>query len=129
MLTSRYFDPLSVFRVPGYNLGMGRTRRNINPFYALVVLTGVVFAITTLAYVVALVVSESPNGDGTGAVMDSPVLQFFQQRGESLMLWEAGVLTVAAILAMGLDRWRSGGSPVSQPADEPGNPRDTTRRE
>jgi ABC-type branched-subunit amino acid transport system permease subunit len=111
-----------VLRVLGYNLGMNRPRSKTNPFYALVVLTGVVFAITTLVYVVALVVSESPRFDGAGTVSDSPVLRFFDQRGETLMLWEAGVLAVAAILAMGLDRWRSGKRLVGQPEGEQNNP-------
>lgn len=108
---------------------MVRPRPNINPFYALVVLTGVVFAITTLAYVVALVVSESPHADGTDAVMDSPVLRFFDQRGETLMLWEAGTLAVAAILAMGLDRWRTRISPSAPPEQNQGISRDSTPRE
>jgi hypothetical protein len=89
----------------------------------------VVFVITTLAYVVALVVAESPNGDRTGAGIDSPVLRFFEHRGEALMLWEAGAMAVAAILAMGLDRWRSGKSPVDHPAADPRKPRDPTLRE
>ncbi len=105
---------------------MSRPHSRVNPFYALVVLTGVVFAITTLAYVVVLVVSESPPGDGTGAVMDSPVLRFIEQRGETLMLWEAGVLTVAAVLAMGLDRWRSRRSSGGQSEREQKTPRDLT---
>jgi ABC-type branched-subunit amino acid transport system permease subunit len=108
---------------------VSRPRPNINPFYALVVLTSVVFAITTLAYVVALVVSESPQVDGTDALRDKPVLRFIEQRGETLMLWEAGVLAVTAILAMGLDRWRSGMSSCDQPVADQKNPRDTTPRD
>ena len=108
---------------------MNRTNSSVNPFYALVVLTGVAFAVTALAYVVALVVSESPRGDVANAGMDSPVLRFFEQRGESLMLWEAGALTVAAVLAMGLDRWRLRTAPRGRPDLQQETARDPTPRE
>jgi len=103
-------------------------RSNINPFYALVVVTGAAFAVTTLAYVVALVVAESPRNGGSNAVTESSVLRFFEQRGETIMLWEAGVLAVAAVLAMGLDRWRTMSSCDPHAAGQD-LPRDTAPRE
>jgi hypothetical protein len=84
--------------------------RTFNPFYALVILTAVAFVVTTLAYVVTLVVLQAPARGQATATTPSPLMQFLSQHGESLMLWEAGVLAVTALLAMGLDRWRSGHS-------------------
>jgi hypothetical protein len=79
-----------------------------NPFYCLVLLTGVLFVLTALAYVVSMIVSPgaiSPVAPGTPAA--SPLAQWLNQHGGRTLLWEAGALAVAAVLAMGLDRWRS----------------------
>lgn len=86
---------------------MSQSKRETNPFYGLVVLSGVAFAVTTLAYVAAIVREEHSFAGEPTPVHPSPVFDFFAERGESLMLWEAGSLTVTGLLAMGLDRWRS----------------------
>jgi hypothetical protein len=105
---------------------VNRAHSSFNPFYALVVFTGLAFLITALAYVAALVVSESPVDPAAGPARASPVLLFVEQRGESLMLWEAGALAVAAVLAMGLDRWRTAKSRARPAIDESQSPRDPT---
>jgi hypothetical protein len=102
---------------------VSRVHASINPFYALVVIVGVVFVITALAYVAALVVSESSSG-GSGVALNSPVLRFVEQRGESLMLWETGALAAAAVLAMGLDRWRARKLSIADSDGEPNRAND-----
>jgi len=82
-------------------------KQDFNPFYALVVIVGIAFVMTALAYVVSLVRLQQPAGRAAAPLPTSPVMTFIERRGESLMLWEAAGLTVSAILAMGLDRWRS----------------------
>lgn len=74
----------------------------LNPFYPLVVLTGVAFVVTALAYVVAWVVTMQPDA----AVEPGPVVRFMNERGERLLIWEVGALAILAVLAMGLDQWR-----------------------
>jgi hypothetical protein len=69
----------------------------------MVVLAGIVFCVTALAYVAALVRSQSP----TAVERLSPMMQRLAERGDRLLLWEAGGLAAASILAMGLDRWRT----------------------
>ncbi|GEM_PF-5862087 len=68
----------------------------------MVVLAGIVFCVTALAYVAALVRSQSPT-----AARPSPMMQRLAEHGDRLLLWEAGGLAAASILAMGLDRWRT----------------------
>ena len=95
-------------REPRYNSVVSR-KQDLNPFYSLVVLVGIAFVVTALAYVVSLVRLQPPAGTiaSAGPLPSSPVMRFIERRGESLMLWEAAALTTAALLAMGLDRWRS----------------------
>ena len=78
-----------------------------NPFYVLVVLTGLAFVLSALFYVVTLVRLQAPNGAASGSESANPLLAFFERQGEWLLLWEAAALALAAFLAMGLDRWRS----------------------
>ncbi len=87
---------------------MSNNKPDGNPFYAMVVLVGVVFLVTAMSYVMALVRLENQPAATTVPARVNPAMQFLEQRGGSLLLWEAGVLTVIAVLAMALDRWRSG---------------------
>jgi hypothetical protein len=82
-----------------------QTKSGSNPFYPVTALLGVAFVVTTLAYVVAWV-RQQPMGGSTVAEL-GPVLQFFNDRGEYLMIGEAILLAVVAAAAMGLDQWRS----------------------
>jgi hypothetical protein len=76
----------------------------INPFYVLLVVTGVVFGMTALAYgVMAVIARHDPgaamesieSGHGLVAVMD--------QHGNRVLLVELAVLAVATVLAIGTD--------------------------
>ena len=99
---------------------MSSKKQEVNPFYVLVVLVGIAFVVTTLAYVVVLVRLQPVGGQAPTSV-ESPVPQFIEQRGESLLLQEAGALVVVSILAMGLDRWRSRRSSRAKEEVSPGD--------
>ena len=81
--------------------------RELNPFFALVIVIGVAFVATALLDVTSLVLVDRPASGDTRQAADSPVMRFFNQHGEWLMVWEGAALAVVAVLAMGLDRWRS----------------------
>lgn len=98
-----------------------------NPFYVVVLLTGVAFVVTALAYVASIVQLDPSRVAGgrraTTAIVQppaeaappgaaapppvSPLMRVIHQRGERLLLWQAAVLGVAAALAFALDRWRA----------------------
>ena len=89
---------------------MSDRSREFNPFYVLVVLVGVAFVATALLDVTSLVVAQRSESGDTPPIARSPVMQFFNERGELLLLWEGGALGIVSGLAMGLDRWRRGRS-------------------
>jgi hypothetical protein len=72
-----------------------RKRRSANPFWALVLLVGFLFAITCL---VAIVGSVRP---------DSPLNAAFDRWGTAAILLEAGCLVTFGLLAMTLDRMQT----------------------
>ena len=67
-----------------------------NPFFGLTALLGMAFVVTIFAMVATMF------GDPR-----SPMNQFFDQSGGSLMMAEVVGLLVAGLLAMGLDRWQT----------------------
>ncbi len=82
---------------------MARRRQAINPFYPLLVIAGVAFAITAFAYGVMALKAISPTvGDPT-----HPLLAFLDDHGMLLMAVELGVLAAACGLAMTTDRYWS----------------------
>jgi hypothetical protein len=78
-----------------------------NPFYTLVVLTGLAFVLTAVFHVATLVRSQPPARVAANPSTAHPFAAFFERRGEWLLLWEAVTLAAVSLLAMGLDRWRS----------------------
>ncbi len=96
---------------------MARRRQAINPFYPLLVIAGVAFAVTATAYGVMALKAVSPaDGDGT-----HPLLTFLDQHGAMLMAVEIGVLAATCFLAMGTDRFwagRTSGEHVDSVDDE-----------
>jgi len=78
-----------------------------NLFYLLVVLVGILFVITTLGYVVTLVRQQRAMDLGLTVRDAGEVPHFLEEHGGSILLWEAGILTLCSLLAMALDRWRS----------------------
>jgi len=84
-----------------------------NPFYFLLVITGVVFAITACSYGVMTVTFLDPTAT------PSSLLTFLDQHGFQLMLYELGALGLFCVAAMALDVLRD--RPL-----EPGSPEEVT---
>jgi hypothetical protein len=76
-----------------------------NPFYLLLLIASVAFAVTAVAY--ALPLRMLP--------------EWFQAHGWKLLLVEVGAVVILGLASMGLDRWRQGGgtraSGIAKPVD------------
>jgi uncharacterized membrane protein len=83
------------------------TRSVYNLFYPLLVIVGIAFCITALAYVASWVRMQPPSGPVPELAEMSPASRYLYERGEWLLLWEAIALGVLAVLAMGFDQWRN----------------------
>ncbi len=108
---------------------MARRRQATNPFYLLLVIAGIAFAVTAFAYGVMALKAILP-GDGDAA---HPLLTFLDDYGMLLMSVELGLLAATCLLAMGTDRFwserRPGGEPGSAATEPPEQPeiRDPTQ--
>jgi hypothetical protein len=84
---------------------VAKSKPPANPFYVLVVLVGVAFAITACAYGTMAFRAIGPGG---GAEHDpSSLMALVDHYGVQVLAVELGVLGAAACGAMGLDRLRS----------------------
>ena len=85
-------------------------KKSANPFYAALVVLGVLFAVTASAYGVMMLVSIREGGmamTGTATLADQhPMMKFMDQYGFHLMLWEIGLLALATVLAITSDTIR-----------------------
>lgn len=97
-----------------------QAKRRINPFYVLLVLAGVAFAVTACAYGVMAVkqlhASQAPltglpavEVAGAELTSDRRFVAFMDRYGVTLMLAELGLLGFTTVAAIGTDRWWSGG--------------------
>ena len=84
---------------------MSKPVKALNPFYPLLVVAGLVFAVTACAYGVMTVKMLDP---ASVAEVDSPFVKFLDQRGLYLMIGELIVLAVITAAAMATDSfWAS----------------------
>jgi hypothetical protein len=82
---------------------MATKRKAKNPFYVLLVLAGVVFLVTALAYGVMTVRLSRPSG---GSADSNPALmQFMREKGGRLLAIELAVLGVLTVAAIGSDNY------------------------
>lgn len=108
---------------------MASKRSAINPFYVLLVILGIAFALTACAYsVMTLKAVRQPAGPEAGG--GAALLEFLDQRGAQLMAGELMLLAITTVAAISTDRYwmrrafdehRSGQSP-----SPPDNNRDRT---
>lgn len=91
---------------------MAKNKKRVNPFYVLLVLAGIAFAITACAYGV-MAVRQLHAGDyplsattlaAQGVETDAGLVRFMDQHGARLMFVELAVLGLATVAAMGTDR-------------------------
>lgn len=85
-----------------------------NPFYLLLLIVGLIFVATVLAYAVIPVLEEKAKDAGQ-TPPPSPFREWLRQDGWKLVLAEVAVLVILGLLSMGLDRYRrwkkEGGNP------------------
>jgi hypothetical protein len=77
-----------------------------NPFYLLLLLAGLAFVVTALAYAVVPVMEEQAALAGSPPP-PSPFRDGLREDGWLWLLSEVGIITLFAVLSMGLDRLRS----------------------
>jgi hypothetical protein len=75
-----------------------------NPFYALLLVTGLVFIATVLAYAVTPVLEQKAMDAGTMPPA-SPFRDALRRDGATWVLVEVAVLVILGLLSMGLDRY------------------------
>ena len=89
---------------------MRRSRKSANPFYVLLILAGLSFAITTTAYVVmafreAHAREESVAGAPSPVAVNDehPLMQWMRWHGNAALLTELGLLAICTFAAIGTD--------------------------
>jgi uncharacterized membrane protein len=94
-------------------MAAAKPSKPFNPFYALLLVVGTLFAITACAYGVMTVQMLRIGQSGLVAVeTDSPVagggsslLHFLDVYGFQVMMWQLGVLAATTVAAIGLDEY------------------------
>lgn len=81
---------------------MAKNRKPANPFYVLLVVVGVAFTITACAYGVMTVKRIRPMAVEQP---DSPMLDFLDENGLTIMVGELVVLGIATFAAIGTDEY------------------------
>ena len=76
-------------------------KKAFNPFYFLLVVTGVVFCITSCAYMVMTVRGRQPEIEPAG----QGLIGFMDEHGVALLLGELAVLAVFTVAAIGTDSY------------------------
>ncbi|MBI1830396.1 MAG: hypothetical protein HYR84_02985 [Planctomycetes bacterium] len=76
-----------------------------NPFYWLLLIVGLIFIATVLAYAV-IPVLEQKAMDAGQMPPESPFRDALRDDGWKWVLAEVGLLVVLGLASMGLDRWR-----------------------
>jgi hypothetical protein len=89
-----------------------RSQKSANPFYVLLIIAGLSFAMTTTVYVVmafreAHAHEESVAGRAqTAAAGDEhPLMQWMRQHGNAALLTELGLLAICTFAAIGTDSY------------------------
>jgi hypothetical protein len=91
---------------------VSETKSRANPFYVILVLVGVVFAITATAYgVMAVKQLHASQTPWAQQAKDAGFVLFMDRHGPKLMLIELGVLALATFAAIGTDSIWSGSEP------------------
>ena len=85
---------------------MARQREAFNPFYVVLIVAGIAFAVTACAYGVMTFVSlRAAEAGQNPAALPSPLLAFMNEHGEALLGGELLLLAVATVGAISTDRY------------------------
>jgi hypothetical protein len=81
-----------------------RSEKFANPFYGLLVVTGLVFALTAVCYGVMAFREARPVAAGqVQAAPNHPLMQWMSRHGEMALMAELGFLAVFTFAAIGTD--------------------------
>lgn len=84
------------------------TRKNAaNPFYSVLLIVGIAFALTACAYGVMTVQRMEPGRVTTGSAAGTWVIGFMDDHGATTMTVELVVMAIATLAAIGTDRIRA----------------------
>ena len=96
---------------------VAKAKEPVNPFYALVVLVGVAFAVTTFAYSTMAYRATTP---GAAEIDEGPgLMSMVDHYGVPTMGVELGLLGAATFGAMWLDRLRARNSQLDERSETP----------
>ena len=87
---------------------MNKLTKMINPFYALVVIVGVLFTIAACAYGVMTIRELDPHAVGAAELHREgghPLMRFIDQHGLTIMVVQLALLAVATLSAMLTDEY------------------------
>lgn len=91
---------------------MRRSRKSANPFYVLLILAGLSFAITATAYVVMAFREANAHAEpvaGAASTISSsdehPLMQWMRRHGNAALLTELGLLAICTFAAIGTDSY------------------------
>src|ERR1051325_5824823 len=76
-----------------------------NPFYLLLLIVGMIFIVTVLAYAVIPVIEQRAMDAGS-MPPPSPFRDELRENGWMWVLGEVALLVILGLASMGLDRWR-----------------------
>lgn len=83
---------------------MTRSQKFANPFYGLLLVAGIAFAMTAIAYGVMAFRDRDLAAKNPGAVVDDhPLMAWMSEYGERALLWELGALAVCTVGAIATD--------------------------
>ena len=80
-------------------------RSAVNPFYLLLILLGIAFAITACAYSVMTLKAVRPQPAAADSAGGAAMLEFLDRHGGELMAGELALLAVATVGAIATDRY------------------------
>ncbi len=99
---------------------MGR-RKPVNPFYVLLVISGVVFCLTATAYAVMTVQGLHPERAAEHSEGGRHMLEWLDEHGFGLLMGELAVLAVFTFAAIGTDSfWSARVAPDTGSESDPG---------
>ena len=86
---------------------MATRKQTANPFYYVLLVVGVTFALTACAYSVMTVHKMEPSPTPAGSTAGTWIIEFMDDHGATTMITELVVLAVATGAAIGTDRIRA----------------------
>ena len=101
---------------------MATQRQTTNPFYGLLLVAGIAFAVTACAYGVMAVQEMNPDRAMANSTANTRLVDFLNKHGAATMIAELVVLAIAASAAIGTDHrraHRTKSSDINGSAEEP----------